>query len=103
MRTSIFLLFFCCIVTFTTAHHSTNANFTQEIISLTKSTVTSKILLFFLCSLIIAELIPTKVVLDGDIHTETQTLAGLDSRDLAKRFYYCFLYFTHRYEDKHNS
>ena len=34
----------------------------------------------------------TKVVLDGDIHTETQTLAGLDSRDLAKRFYYCFLY-----------
>ena len=33
-----------------------------------------------------------KVVLDGDIHTETQTLAGLDSRDLAKRFYYCFLY-----------
>ena len=34
----------------------------------------------------------TKVVLDGDIHTETQKLAGLDSRDLAKRFYYCFLY-----------
>ena len=34
----------------------------------------------------------TKVVLEGDIHTETQTLAGLDSRDLAKRFYYCFLY-----------
>jgi len=33
-----------------------------------------------------------KIVLDGDIHTETQTLAGLDSRDLAKRFYYCFLY-----------
>ena len=33
-----------------------------------------------------------KVVLDGDIHTETQQLAGLDSRDLAKRFYYCFLY-----------
>ena len=33
-----------------------------------------------------------KVVIDGDIHTETQTLAGLDSRDLAKRFYYCFLY-----------
>jgi len=33
-----------------------------------------------------------KVVLDGDIHTETQKLAGLDSRDLAKRFYYCFLY-----------
>ena len=34
----------------------------------------------------------TKVALDGDIHTETQKLAGLDSRDLAKRFYYCFLY-----------
>ena len=33
-----------------------------------------------------------KVVLDGDIHSETKTLAGLDSRDLAKRFYYCFLY-----------
>ncbi len=32
------------------------------------------------------------VVLNGDIHTETQKLAGLDSRDLAKRFYYCFLY-----------
>jgi DNA polymerase-1 len=34
----------------------------------------------------------TKVALEGDIHTETQRLAGLDSRDLAKRFYYCFLY-----------
>ena len=34
----------------------------------------------------------TKVALNGDIHTETQKLAGLDSRDLAKRFYYCFLY-----------
>lgn len=34
----------------------------------------------------------SKVVLDGDIHTETQKLAGLESRDLAKRFYYCFLY-----------
>jgi DNA polymerase I len=33
-----------------------------------------------------------KVALEGDIHTETQKLAGLDSRDLAKRFYYCFLY-----------
>jgi len=33
-----------------------------------------------------------KVVLEGDIHSETQKLAGLDSRDLAKRFYYCFLY-----------
>ena len=32
------------------------------------------------------------VVLNGDIHTETQKLAGLDSRDVAKRFYYCFLY-----------
>ena len=32
----------------------------------------------------------TKVVLDGDIHTETQNLAGLDSRDLAKRFYCAF-------------
>ena len=34
----------------------------------------------------------TKVVLEGDIHSETQTLAGLESRDLAKRFYYCLLY-----------
>ena len=34
----------------------------------------------------------TKVVLDGDIHTETQKLAGLESRDVAKRYYYCFLY-----------
>lgn len=34
----------------------------------------------------------TKIVLEGDIHTETQTLAGLESRDLAKRFYYCLLY-----------
>ena len=34
----------------------------------------------------------TKVALEGDIHTETQKLAGLESRDLAKRFYYCFLY-----------
>lgn len=32
------------------------------------------------------------VVLNGDIHTETQKLAGLNNRDLAKRFYYCFLY-----------
>lgn len=32
------------------------------------------------------------VVLNGDIHTETQKLAGLESRDVAKRFYYCFLY-----------
>jgi DNA polymerase-1 len=32
------------------------------------------------------------VVLNGDIHTTTQKLAGLDSRDVAKRFYYCFLY-----------
>ena len=34
----------------------------------------------------------SKVVLEGDIHTETQKLAGLESRDLAKRFYYAFLY-----------
>ena len=33
-----------------------------------------------------------KVALEGDIHTETQKLAGLESRDLAKRFYYCLLY-----------
>ena len=39
-------------------------SFTQEIISLTKSTVTSKILLIFLCSLIEAELTPIKVVSD---------------------------------------
>ena len=32
------------------------------------------------------------VVLNGDIHTNTQELAGLDSRDIAKRFYYYFLY-----------
>ena len=32
------------------------------------------------------------VVINGDIHTKTQELAGLDSRDIAKRFYYCFLY-----------
>jgi len=32
------------------------------------------------------------VVLEGDVHTETQKMAGLDTRDLAKRFYYCFLY-----------
>ena len=34
----------------------------------------------------------TDVVLNGDIHTNTQELAGLESRDMAKRFYYCFLY-----------
>ena len=34
----------------------------------------------------------TDVVLNGDIHTNTQELAGLESRDIAKRFYYCFLY-----------
>ncbi len=34
MRKNIFLLFFCCITPFTSAHHSTNANFTQEIISI---------------------------------------------------------------------
>ena len=32
------------------------------------------------------------VVINGDIHTKTQELAGLDTRDIAKRFYYCFLY-----------
>ena len=36
----------------------------QEIISLAKSTVTSKILLIVLCSLIEAELIPIKVVFE---------------------------------------
>ncbi len=33
-----------------------------------------------------------KVVTEGDIHTETQKMAGLETRELAKRFYYCFLY-----------
>ncbi|MDB3992867.1 DUF6152 family protein [Gammaproteobacteria bacterium] len=33
MKRNIFLLFFFCITTYTVAHHSTNANFTQEIIS----------------------------------------------------------------------
>ena len=32
------------------------------------------------------------IVINGDIHTKTQELAGLDTRDIAKRFYYCFLY-----------
>jgi len=34
----------------------------------------------------------SKVVLEGDIHTETQKLAGLESRNIAKVFYYAFLY-----------
>ncbi len=33
-----------------------------------------------------------KIVLDGDIHTANQEAAGLESRDLAKRFFYCWLY-----------
>ena len=33
-----------------------------------------------------------KIVLDGDIHEATRKMAGLESRDVAKRFYYCFLY-----------
>jgi len=37
MRSSIFLIFFCCMATSATAHHSTNANFTQEIISIVGS------------------------------------------------------------------
>lgn len=34
----------------------------------------------------------TEIALTGDIHNENMLLAGLDSRDAAKRFYYCFLY-----------
>ena len=33
MKKYIPLSFFCCVANFTIAHHSTNANFTQEIIS----------------------------------------------------------------------
>lgn len=33
-----------------------------------------------------------RVLLEGDIHSENQTLAGLDSRDTAKTFIYAFLY-----------
>jgi hypothetical protein len=33
-----------------------------------------------------------KVLLEGDIHTENQNAAGLDSRDTAKTFIYAFLY-----------
>ncbi len=33
MKKYIPLSLFCCVTNFTTAHHSTNANFTQEIIS----------------------------------------------------------------------
>lgn len=32
------------------------------------------------------------VILDGDIHTHNQTLAGLPERDMAKTFIYAFLY-----------
>lgn len=34
----------------------------------------------------------TSIVLDGDIHTHNQTLAGLPIRDMAKTFIYAFLY-----------
>jgi len=34
----------------------------------------------------------TAIVLDGDIHTHNQTLAGLPIRDMAKTFIYAFLY-----------
>ncbi len=33
-----------------------------------------------------------KVVVDGDIHTHNQNAAGLDSRDISKRFIYAFIY-----------
>lgn len=33
-----------------------------------------------------------RILLEGDIHTENQTAAGLDSRDTAKTFIYAFLY-----------
>ena len=33
-----------------------------------------------------------QVLLEGDIHSENQRLAGLDSRDAAKTFIYAFLY-----------
>ena len=33
-----------------------------------------------------------KVVIDGDIHTHNQHAAGLDSRDISKRFIYAFIY-----------
>jgi hypothetical protein len=33
-----------------------------------------------------------KVLLEGDIHSENQMMAGLDSRDTAKTFIYAFLY-----------
>jgi DNA polymerase-1 len=33
-----------------------------------------------------------KVLLEGDIHSENQSAAGLDSRDTAKTFIYAFLY-----------
>ena len=34
----------------------------------------------------------SKIVLEGDIHTANQEAAGLETRDLAKRFFYCWLY-----------
>jgi DNA polymerase-1 len=34
----------------------------------------------------------SKVVIDGDIHTHNQNAAGLDSRDIAKRFIYAFIF-----------
>lgn len=33
-----------------------------------------------------------KIVLEGDIHSANQKAAGLENRDLAKRFFYCWLY-----------
>ena len=34
----------------------------------------------------------TSIVLDGDIHQYNQKMAGLDTRDMAKKFIYMFLY-----------
>jgi DNA polymerase I-like protein with 3'-5' exonuclease and polymerase domains len=34
----------------------------------------------------------SKVVIDGDIHSHNQNAAGLDSRDIAKRFIYAFIF-----------
>lgn len=39
-----------------------------------------------------ADAIYTEVVLNGDIHTHNQLLAGLPKRDMAKTFIYAFLY-----------
>lgn len=38
------------------------------------------------------DLVYTEVVLNGDIHTHNQELAGLPERDMAKTFIYAFLY-----------